>query len=90
MVRSELNSKPFYTNVSLGGREYNIDDFHDSKKGIYWFEGADTGTNKGTALPSSYISAVAQVGTMQVALGMDNSYYIRYYWGAWKDWKKIG
>lgn len=26
---------------------------------------------------------------MQVALGMDNIHYIRYYWGEWKGWKKI-
>ena len=83
------NSKRFFTNISLAGREYNIDDFRDSKKGIYWFEGADTGTNKGIELTSIYISAIAQVGTMQVALGMDNIHYVRYYWGEWKDWKKI-
>lgn len=85
----KLNSKGFFTNISLARKEYNIDDFRDSKKGIYWFEGADTGTNKGIALPSIYISAIAQVGTMQVALGMDNIHYVRYYWGEWKDWKKI-
>ena len=89
MEEDKLNSKRFFTNISLAGREYNIDDFRDSKKGIYWFEGADTGTNKGIALPSIYISAIAQVGTMQVALGMDNIHYVRYYWGEWKDWKKI-
>lgn len=86
---NKLNSKGFFTSISLTGREYNIDDFHDNKKGVYWFEGADTGTNKGIALPSLYISAIVQVGTMQVALGMDNIHYVRYYWGEWKDWKKI-
>ena len=44
-----LNSKGFFTSISLAGREYNIDDFYDNKKGVYWFEGADTGTNKGIA-----------------------------------------
>lgn len=57
---NELNSKGFFTSISLTGREYNIDDFHDNKKGVYWFEGADTGTNKGIALPSLYISATGR------------------------------
>ena len=51
--------------------------------------GVDTGENIGSSLPSSNISVVSQIGNTQIACGMDNLHYIRYYWGTWKSWTKI-
>lgn len=81
-----LNSSSFI-NVDIGnGKKYNLDNY---KSGLYCFTGADTGNNTGTALPDGSVSIVSQIGNIQIAASMIQSYYIRYYWGTWKEWKKI-
>ena len=78
------------THEVSGGIEYNLDNyFYNNEKCVHIFTGTDTGINSGTPLPSKAISLVISIGSVQIACAVDNTYFIRYYWGAWKEWKTI-
>mgnify|MGYP004569960295 CR=1 FL=1 len=81
-----LNGKSFINMDISSGKKYDLDNY---KGGLYCFVGVDTGNNTGTALPDVSVSIVSQIGNIQIAAAMNQSYYIRYYWGEWKQWKKI-
>ena len=66
--------------------KYNLDNY---KNGIYYFQNIDSGINTGTEFPVEDISVTVQIGNVQIACAINNSYYIRYFWGTWKSWKKI-
>lgn len=83
---NKLNSDSFINVDISNGKKYNLDNY---KSGLYCFIGADTGINTGTSLPDGSVSIVSQIGNIQIAASMIQSYYIRYYWGTWKEWRKI-
>ena len=66
------------------GIEYNLDNYSgNNEKCVHIFSGTDTGINSGTPLPSKAISQVISIGSVQIACAIDNTYFIRYYWGVW-------
>lgn len=81
-----LNSSSFKNVDIANGKNYDLDNY---KSGLYCFTGTDTGNNTGTALPDATVSVVSQIGNIQIAAAINQSYYIRYYWGKWREWKKI-